>query len=212
MKKTLLISMIMSALLCGCGNAHKEPSTNSNNSSEASISETSNQQKTEVPDDEEVHIDESDMEFFESLDEFKKTEFYNKMKEEGFTPYLLEYDEERYSFCSIVTARNYYEYILYDELNEKNVYCAVHYDTYMKDVSEFGVNAIAVDSIITTAERNGKKYDVYISSSILTDERNYLICYLPFDKYKSIISADGAETPDEILEYFDDFELVPDNG
>lgn len=212
MKKTLLFAIILSAVLFGCGKDYNEPSTNTNNSSEASISEISKQQETEASEVEEVHIDEGDMEFFESLDEFKKTEFYNKMKEEGFTPYLLEYDEERYTFCSIVTARNYYEYILYDELNKKNVYCAVHYDTYKTSVDQFGANAISVDSMTTTAERNGKKYDVYISSSTLTDERDYLLCYLPFDKYESIISTNHAETPDEILEYFDDFELVPDNG
>ena len=207
MKKTLLFAIILSAVLFGCGKDCNESSTNTNNSSE-----TSNQQETEASDVEEVHIDESDMEYFENLDEFKRSDFYANLVSSGITPYLLQYDEERYELQMIYAEHEFYTFMFNDNVSDHYVRYTIDCDTYMKDVSEFGVNAIAVDSIITTAERNGKKYDVYVRSSTLTDERNYSLSYLPFDRYGASISIGNAQTPDEILEYFDDFELVPDNG
>ena len=195
--KKLICALTLTVMLCGCGNSESTSVSEKNMVSDAVVVEG-------CSGDEDRRIT------YDSLDEFRGSTFYRTMKESGYTPYMLQYDEERYTFERIVSDAKFYEYYLLDNIAEKVVCYEIQYDSYKVNVEQFGENAPTERNIKTTAERDGQVYDVYLSTSAYTDEVNYYLNYLPFEHYEVSFSVGNNSTADEILAYFNEFTLVPD--
>ena len=205
MKKLLFIFTI-TAMLCGCGDVKE-----SAESSEVSLYEAVTEEENEVS-DENVYIDEDRTIFYDTLDEFRSSEFYSAMKSEGVTPYVLSYDEERYSMGMITSDPGVYKYVLYDNLEQQDVRYSVSFTSNIADMNELQETFSYAKNILTTAENNGITYEVYLTTPPYQEEECYGLIYLPFENCKASIHTGNDTTTDEILSYFDDFVLVPDES
>lgn len=145
---------------------------------------------------------------FTTKEVFMQSPQYSKMQEEAEEVYLPAYDTERYSLTKIFFRDGSYEYYLYDNTEKQNVSVSVVYNTYISDIGDFEGMLNNEKNIMTEAELNGKTYDVYLATSAYGNIENYGLIYLPFEGYHVTIYAGDDSTADEILEYFDDFELV----
>lgn len=192
--KRLLYLIMITTLLCGCGS--------SKNNSQLTAETT-----TKV----ESIADVDTMRYYSSVSEFLSSEFYDGLSERGINIYTLSYDEERFEFNKINADANFYNYILYDKENEKQISFTVNYDVTMTSMSALRSIFNNDANIRTTAENSSGSHEVYLATSPYDDEVNYGLLYLPFEKYVVSIYAYNS-TDTEILEYFDDFELVADNG
>ncbi|MBQ8296781.1 MAG: hypothetical protein IJX77_03260 [Ruminococcus sp.] len=211
MKKILCI-IALQLLLCGCENTEKTFTSENVESATVTTTEIS-------PEETEVFVDEDTSIIYETLDAFKSSDFYNTMKSEGYPPYLLEFDEERYDLGKIISNTSSYDYILYDNEAEVNIVYSIMYDTYIEEMSDLQAAFPYSDNILTTAECGGEIYDVYLITSPynVDSEKNstftdYDLAFLPDFRYEAYLTINGITTTDEILSYFDDFVLVPDES
>ncbi len=195
MKKRLLLSILTLCFLAGCGQMESQ---NSN----------IEQVQTTDPEDEVI---------CELIDEFEtfstETEFFNsaaceRLKGAGIEIYQLQYDTERYSLSQINANVCFYTYCLYDNINNAAVNIEILFDPTISSVTELLAIFDNESGVIRTAEKAGTEYDIYLSSPRYNEELDYSMIYMPFENYSVSIYADNNQTIDEILEYFDDFELV----
>lgn len=148
---------------------------------------------------------------YSTVNEFKGSTFCSTMKSDGYTPYLLEYDEERYSLVRLSSEKTWYTYNLYDNIEKKNISYTIMYDSYVEKIEDFAeYSGGTSEDIITKAQRNGTEYDVYLSKTPYIEDTNYGLLYIPAEGCEACIYAYNS-TSDEILEYFDDFELVAES-
>ena len=204
--KKLICTFMITTMLFGCSSADTE---NSSITEENKIE--TKESITETKDEEKMYVDEDTVIIYETQEEFRNSDFYNKIKNEGFTPYLLEFDEERYEFNNIRADKSWYDFYLYDIQTSKNVCISTIYNSGIEAMSELQETFGNEDDIVTTAEINGQTHDVLLSQRPYVDYVEYSLFYLLEEEYLISINVDNA-TSDEILEYFDDFELVADNG
>lgn len=203
--KKLIVLILTAMLLCGCAEGKSE-----NSKAEPVTFDAGSYEK------EEDSIDSVTSMVYDSINAFKASEFISNMKSEGYTPYYLDYDQERYTFNSIIVDGSFYNYRLYDNVEKKGLDYTISYASTYETVDDLAKSANYYDkNIITTAQRNGVTYDVYLSTSpynFVPDNPepvlDYWLLYIPFPEYQASIFVDGDTTTDEILSYFDDFELV----
>lgn len=197
--KKLICALILTAMLCGCGNSES-----------ASISDESLVTENNVIQG--CDGDEDISATYNTLRDFRVSTFYSNIIKSGCTPYVLEYDEERYTFEKIISNAGFYMFILNDNVTDKEIHCTITYDTYVKNISQLQEIFPYENNILTTAERDGEVYDVYLITSQYDEIENYSLSYLPYAGYEVSISAGDDSTADEILSYFNEFTLVPDEG
>ncbi len=189
MKRITPAFLALSFLLCGCSNAENSTETN------------------QLPSG--VHINVDSTIYYDTVSDFLDSDFCKAMQEEGFTTYLLSYDETRYEFSRMSSDAKFYVFHFLDTQTDSGISITIMYDSFYEEVSDFGVNAADTSGdIITTAEKDGQTYDVYISKVPYTPEDQYNIGYIPFPDYNVYISSNRA-TPEEVLEDFQAFTLVP---
>ncbi len=193
MKKIKYIGAALTLLLCGCGA-----------SAENGIESTTEKVWPEY------YVEVYNGKDYGSESKFFSSDFVGQMRDEGYTPYRLSYDTERFEFYRIQSDATFYEYRLKDKANGNDVTCTVAYHVeYLKHPSDAFANADLTDQdVVTTVEKDGASYEVYISKKPFVDYEAYNIVYLPFEGYKVSIYAD-ASTPEEALAYIHEFDLVP---
>lgn len=191
--KKLICTLLITSMLFGCGNAEGN-----------SISDI------EPTTERKAVVDYDSTQQFDTIDEFLSSEFCNGLREKDINIYTLSYDEERYEFNKITADGTFYEYRFHDNENNKHIIFSVSYDVrkttmgYVRSLFDNDKN------ISTTAENSSGTYEVYLADSPLDSKDNYGLMYLPFEKYMVSIYANDS-TSDEILEYFDDFEIVAES-
>ncbi len=191
MKKLLCILMITS-LLCGCSGKTEESSVIEKESSEEIICE---ELDTSVK--------------FSTEDEFLESSFCKGLRALGSNIYRFEYDKERYSLSMIYADASFYEYHLYDSVEEVGVMIDILHDPTVSSMGEVQALFNNERSVMTKAEKAGIEYDVFLSTSQYGEGTDYSLIYMPFTNYRVSVHANNNNTTqDEILEYFDDFELV----
>lgn len=190
MKKILCLFMI-TVTLCGCGSDTQEANTISEENSEYVI------------------YDELDTSVrFTTEEEFLKSSFCKDLRDLGSNIYRFEYDTDRYSLSMIYADASFYEYHLYDNVEEIGIMIDILYDITVSSMGEVQALFNNEKSFMTKADKNGVEYDIFLSTSSYSDEIDYSLIYMPFTNYRVSIHANNNQTTDEILEYFDDFELV----
>lgn len=195
MKKRLLISILTLCFLAGCGQ------TESQNSNIEQV-------QTTDPEDEVICDLIDEFETFSTEAEFHNSAAYERLKGSGIEIYQLQYDTERYSLSQINTNVCFYTYCMYDNINNTAVNIEILFDPTISSVTELLTIFDNESGVIRTAEKDGTEYDIYLSSPRYNEELNYSMIYTPFENYRVSIHAKKKQTTDEILEYFDDFELV----
>ena len=190
MKKLLCLLMITS-LLCGCTGKTYESSIITEESSEVIVCED---------------LDTSVR--FVAEEEFLESVFCKDLRAMGSNIYSFQYDTERYSLSMISADASFYVYHLYDNVEEVGVRSEMLYDPTVSTMDEVQAIFGNEKSVMTKAEKDGIEYDVFLSTSQYGEETDYSLIYMPFANYRVSIHADNNQTIDEILEYFDDFELV----
>lgn len=195
--KKLIYALTLTVMLCGCGNSESTSVSEKNMVSDAVVVEgCSGEEDRRIT--------------YDSLDEFRGSTFYRTMKESGYTPYMLQYDEERYTFERMVSDAGFYIFCLKDSLTDKAVQCTITYDTYVTEMSQLQEIFPYEKNILTTVERDGEVYDVYLVTSPYDEVENYSLSYLPYMGYEVSIRVGNNSSADEILAYFNEFTLVPD--
>ncbi len=190
MKKLLCLLMITS-LLCGCTGKTYESSIITEESSEVIVCED---------------LDTSVR--FVAEEEFLESAFCKDLRAMGSNIYSFQYDTDRYSLSMISADASFYVYHLYDNVEEVGVRSEMLYDPTVSTMDEVQAIFGNEKSVMTKAEKDGIEYDVFLSTSQYGEETDYSLIYMPFANYRVSIHADNNQTTDEILEYFDDFELV----
>ncbi len=207
MKKTAII-ILSSFLLCGCGESenNKVSKTEITSLTTASVEEATEEETVIVMVDEDTSVT------YDSVDVFKCSSFYSNIKAEGRVPYLLEYDDERYTFKNIISDLGFYTYILYDNTEQRLVSYEIIYNTPVKNISEHA--QMFSDSLneITSATNEEGTYNVFLSSSKYNVQENYTLSYLPSDGYQVTLKVGDNSSKEDILSYFDDFKLIADNS
>lgn len=206
--KKLICMLMITSMLFGCGVVETENSPVIEETTLIVEPPTIKTERNAESDDGVVAlIDEETSSKYGTIEAFKNSEFYNQIKTDGFTPYLLEYDEERYTFQKMNTDAKWYSYVLYDKVADKNITYTLKYDRYIDNIEDLSENNLSDRNFASTAERNGVTYEVYLSTSAYKETDNFFLHYVPVEGYIASMNAEQA-TSDEILEYFDDFELV----
>lgn len=194
--KKLICALTLTVMLCGCGSTDVNSPDNSD----------STQETTEVE-----YIDEYEtMTTYTSLEEFKGSSFYKGLKEQGINTYTLDYDQERYTLSRIDADASFYEYNLYDNTEQRGVNYTICYSPGTTSFGTLWSTFYNEKNIRTTAENNGEVYEVCLNAIPYVDYEDYGLIYLPFEGYRVSIYADGQTSADEILAYFNEFTLVPD--
>ncbi len=191
--KRLTALLLTTAFLCGCG------STESKNESVSEVESTT------------VEINcylENDVKAYTSVEEFNNSTFYDNLKKQNINVYDIMYDSERYDLVQIVTDALFYEYQLFDNETQLMVDYTVNYDKTMGNMNELMSIFDGDRNILTTATNNIGTYEVYLVTPSFMEEEDYGLVYLPFENYVVSIYAGNNASSDEILSYFDDFELV----
>ncbi len=197
MKKTTLL-LLTSLLLFGCTETKTESKpAESEDTTEESIV---------------VMVDEDTSATYDTVEQFKGSTFYSNIKSEGRTPYLLEYDEEKYTFQKINSDLGFYKYVLLDNTNQKHVSYTITYDTPLKSMAE--LSSMYSDSIneTTQATNSDGTFDVFVSTSKYNKQENYILSYLPYDGCEVTLVVGNNSSKEDILSYFDDFALIADNS
>ncbi len=195
MKKRLLISILTLCFLAGCGQ------TESQNSNIEQVQTTN-------PEDEVICELVDEFETFSTESEFYNSAACERLKGSGIEIYKLQYDTERYSLHQVNSNVCFYTYCMNDNLNDIAVNIEILFDPTISSVTELLAIYDNESDFVTRAEKDGIEYDVYLASSKYRDEPKYSLNYMPFENYSVSIYATKSETPEKILEYFDDFELV----
>ncbi len=207
MKKIAFI-LLLSTLICGCSEANKEEVSKGSESIQSISTESVDTTEEAVV----VMVDEDTSVTYDSVDVFKCSSFYSNIKAEGRVPYLLEYDDERYTFKNIISDLGFYTYILYDNTEQRLVSYEIIYNTPVKNISEHA--QMFSDSLneITSATNEEGTYNVFLSSSKYNVQENYTLSYLPSDGYQVTLKVGDNSSKEDILSYFDDFKLIADNS
>lgn len=194
--KKLICALILTAMLCGCGSTDVNSPDNSD----------STQETTEV----EYIAEYETMTSYTSLEEFKGSSFYSGLKEQGINTFTLDYDKERYTLSRIDADASFYEYNLYDNIEQQGISYTICYDPTMTGFSMLWSTFYNEKNIRTTAENNGVVYEVCLNAIPYVDDEEYGLLYLPLANYRVSIYAGNQTSADEILSYFNEFTLVPD--
>ncbi len=198
MKKHYIIPFFLLFLLTSCGTQIEE--------STAAVPETTSNVLCVFPDD---MID------YASEAEFFSSDFCKWLQDEGFTPYVLEYDKERFEFWEISSDANFYKYVFLDKATNRNVVCNIDFFTNSDvTVDYFFTNKSdheKAEDVITTFVKDGKTYDVYASKSYYAAGSKFSALYLPFENSSFYVSAE-ASTSEEAINYLQCFDLVPLEG
>lgn len=209
--KKLSYMLLFTLLLCGCGQeetADKVEMTAAEETTEAAKLEETTQTPEETKATLELHISADTVVKYDTVSQFLDSDFCEKMQGEGFATYLLSYDEERYEFRSISSDASFYEYRLVDTETEESVSVTISYDTYEENVEQFADNKLSTEGdVITTAEKDGVTYDVYLSKLPFEESTKYSLSYIPFENYTVYISS-HRPTTEEVLEDFQAFDLI----
>ncbi len=195
MKKRLLISILILCFLAGCGQTENQ----------SSISE---QVQTTNPEDE-VICELPGYEFF-SIQEFKASEQYNEIKKRGYVPYILEYDEERYTLDNIISYDFEYTYNFTDNINGEPIEYLIQHNGVPTDVFELAEKSTYDRKYAETVEFNGITYDIFIHATEYDGTLNHGVGYYPYDNCCIHMWAGLNATKEEAIECFGDFTLVPD--
>lgn len=153
---------------------------------------------------------------YRTLDEFTASEFCTKMKSDGWSTYIPEFDSERYSLTRIIAGETHYEYIFSDKQSGQTVNYTVTYNTGSETLEDKMKEFTGEDNILTAGEMGGTSYDVYLvtypdnidadTGEILID---YNLSYMLAPKCEGYISVSGMSTEqDELQEYFSDIVLT----
>ncbi len=146
---------------------------------------------------------------YDTVDEFLASDFCKKMKEDGFTPYILSYDEERFELKGMHSDASFYVFGFHDKEKDQGVSCTLMYNTYMTDVEQMMDNIrVPVEHVFTTVEKDGVSYEVYAGDAPFDEWVLYNMGYLPFEKWRMSINSDSP-TPEEAIAYIHEFDLVP---
>lgn len=194
MKKRILISLLALSMMAGCGEAEK-----------------SGDNTSAVSDNDTVDVWIDDAKIYEKEADFLNSGYFSpgnaRIAESENDPIIVEWDEERYEFVQITSYPSCYYYYL-REIESQNVVEICITPTDYKTIDDV-YNAFGNSkSIITTAASHEQTFDIMVTTSEYHAEENYRISFLPMSGYRASISLSGGATKDEILEYFDDFELV----
>lgn len=162
---------------------------------------------TEKTDAEIVCIDENNQINYSSVDAFLDSDFYLYITEEGYPPYLLEWDETKYEFSKMWSDSGFYTYVLREIETNKSIMYQITVDYYIEDFETLYEKSRNGTEIITTAEMGGKTYDIMLKTSSYDSIQNYHLTYLPEKRYRASLSVGTETTQEEILEYFNDFTL-----
>ncbi len=158
------------------------------------------------------HGEVSNVAYYDMVSAFLASSFCGKMREEGFTTYLLAYDDERFELMGMWSDANFYVYNLWDTVTNESLHCTISYNTYMTEIGQMDDNLrVPIDQVFTTAEKDGVTYDVYVASGAFEETPCYSVSYLPMEKYALSIRT-SESTPEEALNYFHAFNLVPMEG
>ncbi len=222
-KRTYLFSLILAFCCCGCNQNPTEPEET--DASTAQATEVPTEQVTEIPTEtpttpptsapeEETteYIEDVDLARtveYDTVDEFLASDFCKKMKEDGFTPYVLAYDEERFELKGMHSDASFYVFGFHDKEKDQGVSCTIMYNTYMTDIEQMMDNIrVPVEHVFTTVEKDGVSYEVYAGDAPFDEWVLYNMGYLPFEKWQMSIKSDSP-TPEEAIAYIHEFDLVP---
>lgn len=199
MKKKLTFLLVPLFLLCsGCSDAQ---------GSAPAVKESKAESVTET-DAPRAEYNVSTRETYTTMEAFLASEFCQNMKEEGDTLYMPDYDEARFTFEAVSTAGSCYELELTDTETDSSVIISINHNAYQEAVSDFATNKITTEGdIITTAEKDGTTYDVYLHKDGFIETDQYSLSYIPFPGYTVYIISDRA-TPEAVLEDFQAFTLI----
>lgn len=184
MKKVL--SMLMaSLLLVGCAESAKVSNSVSNVENKSGINATS----------------------FESFEEFFNSDICEKMKDEGFEPHALDYNSEKFELLGIESDSHFYDVTLREKSTGSVIVCTITYN-YLNEsetlATEENMSTISV-------EKNGLEYEICLEETEDAIDGGYSLNYSPFTGYRLAINCvDNKAEKDEILSYFNEFTLAPD--
>ncbi len=206
MKKMIAV-LTLSVLFCGCTKVPQDTST-------AQINDNLQLVKNNERSDNQMQMDDlhfnmiSDIDY-STVESFLDSDYCRELQEKGFTVYLPTYDEERYDFMKIVSTNCSYKVRIKDTQTDTAIDICIGYDSFFEKPEDFAANAISTEGdFSTTAEKFGQTYDVYLMKTPYMPETEYTLGYLPFEGYDVYISSHRS-TPEEVLEDFRAFDLVP---
>ena len=210
MKKFLCLLLVLSAL-CSCGVA--EQPANTATEIEATSTAVTEEANT-------ISMSEAlDSELFDpittftcySVEEFAETDYCKNMIASGFDFRVLSYDEEKYTLTSISsdTISTWYDFHLIENETGRMIGYTFRFDENYENADDFGKNVyIEKADMVTTAERGEETYEVYLINTVMEGEDNYHLFYIPEEGCYDSMRVSGSASPEVILQYFSEFELV----
>lgn len=198
MKKLLCMFMITS-LLCGCGK--NEQDNTDSTADQLAATEASSIACGPIN------------YYFESIEEFKASEFYTEFTEKGYVPYIPVYDEERYTLDKVYSIQGELEYAYFftDSNDGEPVEYYIRHNVEACDVFEMAEAGLYDRTYAETVEFGGVSYDIFIHATEYDGTLNHAVeCYTYPDCQIHMWAGLNA-TKDEAIECFGDFTLVPDN-
>lgn len=207
MKKYLSL-LLCTLALTSCGKAVADDE-------KADVAETTvvilPEETTNVREDEAISCDIIDTTFYNSIEELKEAystpQAYRADGEETVFPYTFSYDESIYDIYTIYTTRSgSHSYVLINKENGKNVEIGIDYTSYLTGVDEYIETYPNAEPY--TIETEKESFNVALLKTPYIPEENYGILYIPKEHFEVTIYADYS-TKEEIIEYFDDFEIEP---
>lgn len=191
MKKSIAI-LTASLFLVGCTESAKE----SNNVSY-------------VGSDSGIHEEIDAVTSFESFEDFFCSDICVKMKDEGFEPCELDFNSDKYELLGIESDSHFYDVTFKEKNSGEVIVCTVTYDYQ----HELETSVTEENTSTISAEKNGFEYEIIIEEPENSLDGGYALNYTPFSGYKlAINSVDNAAEMNDILSYFNEFTLVPDEG
>lgn len=151
--------------------------------------------------------------YFESMDEFRASEFYAEFVGKGYVPYIPVYDEERYTLDKVYAIQDELEYTYYfiDNNDGEQVEYYVRHNVEARDVFEMAEEGLYDRTYAETVEFGGVSYDIFIHATEYAETLNHAIeCYTYPDCQIHMWAGLNA-TKEEAIECFGDFTLAPDN-
>ncbi len=201
-KQAYLFALILAFCCCGCSETPSFP--------EASAQK---ELETQAPVDLGLAggtycVDLDTTVYYDSVSEFLDSEFCENMKESGFAPYLLSYDESRYELRRMRSDGKFYDFQLKDTVNDLSITCSIKYSGTYHEIEDLYENTVqAIEPTITAVDKDGVTYDVAVQQVPFDPEIKYNITYIPMDGYTLYIGTDSP-TPEEAIAYIHEFDLV----
>lgn len=204
MKKFLCLLLVLSAL-CSCGSI-EEPQ-----SAEINEAITEIQESSEISPHGVDCIDVITTFTCYSVEEFAETDYCKNMIASGFDFRVLSYDEEKYTFTSISsdTIGNWYDFHLIENETDRMIGYTFRFDENYENADDFGKNVyIEKADMVTTAQRGEETYEVYLINTVMEGEDNYHLFYIPEEGCYDSMRVSGSASPEVILHYFSEFDIV----